>query len=239
MTDTNGSGRFCNKLFRNLAVSIIASKHNLFVNYVCSDLIKQLGIPLFNGSKNYNNTIELSDDNYFQILNSKNLQSNLNPYFSFFQTKEISSLIFHYINSDLVKSNIINCNPFKERYNNNNDLFIHIRLTDVAYLNPGIDYYLNTINLITHDKLFIATDEINHNTIIKLREMHPYVEFIEMDEVNTIQFGSTCKNIILSHGTFSATIGYLGFFSTIYYPEYKQMWNGDIFSINNWNKICY
>jgi len=45
-----------------------------------------------------------------------------------------------------------------------------------------------------------------------------------------------CKNIILSHGSFSAVIGYLGFFSKIYYPEYdlNKIWYGDMFSINNW-----
>jgi len=43
------------------------------------------------------------------------------------------------------------------------------------------------------------------------------------------------------HGSFSAIIGYLSFFSQIYYPEFKEnkIWCGDIFSIPNWNKISF
>jgi hypothetical protein len=43
----------------------------------------------------------------------------------------------------------------------------------------------------------------------------------------------------LSHGTFSAMVGYLSFFSNIYYSEYEsdKIWYGDIFSIDGWNKI--
>lgn len=62
---------------------------------------------------------------------------------------------------------------------------------------------------------------------------------IDYNEILTLQYASTCKNIILSHGTFSAIIGYLSFYSNVYYPEYdyNNMWFGDIFSINGWNKI--
>ena len=60
-----------------------------------------------------------------------------------------------------------------------------------------------------------------------------------MDEIRTFQFGSTCKNIILSHGSFSAIIGYLAFYSNIYYPKYDEnkKWYGDMFSINNWIEL--
>jgi hypothetical protein len=60
-----------------------------------------------------------------------------------------------------------------------------------------------------------------------------------MDEITTFKFASTCKHIILSHGSFSALIGYLSFFSNIYYPEYEanKIWFGDMFSIDNWIKL--
>ena len=68
--------------------------------------------------------------------------------------------------------------------------------------------------------------------------MYPNIKLIQCDELKTIQFASTCKNIILSHGSFSAVIGYLSFFSTVYYPEYElnKIWYGDMFSIKNWIK---
>jgi hypothetical protein len=52
MTTTIGNGRFCNQIIRNLAVSIIAKKHNLYVvNYSSNDLIESLGIGLFRATR--------------------------------------------------------------------------------------------------------------------------------------------------------------------------------------------
>jgi len=54
-------------------------------------------------------------------------------------------MIYNYLHFNIIKSNIIQKNKFKERYNNNNDLFIHIRLGDIEHFSPGIDYYLKSI----------------------------------------------------------------------------------------------
>jgi hypothetical protein len=51
-------------------------------------------------------------------------------------------------------------------------------------------------------------------------------------------FGSTCKNIILSGGTFSWLIGFLSpNNSNVFYPDIKKRWYGDIFNFKNWKKI--
>ena len=69
-------------------------------------------------------------------------------------------------------------------------------------------------------------------------EKYPNAKLIDYDEVDTIHFGSTNKHVILSHGSFSAIIGYFAFFSDVYYPEYiHTIWFGDMFSIELWNKI--
>lgn len=240
MTSTTGNnGRLGNQIIRNLAVSLLAEKHNLIVNYFNKDLINKLGIELFSGDNTYNITEDLTDDNYFNIYNCDNINYNLNPNQNYFQTKEISIFLHNYLHTDKIKSNIIANNQFKERYNKNNDLFIHVRLSDVAYLNPGISYYINAIKLINYDNLYISTDEKNNNIIIELLESYPSAKLVEYDEINTFQFASTCKHIVLSHGSFSAMIGYLSFFSNIYYPEYElnKIWYGDMFSINNWIKL--
>jgi hypothetical protein len=240
MTSTTGqNGRFGNQIIRNLAVSLIAEKHNLKVNYYNEDLIIKLGINLISGSNTYTSIQNLTDDNYFAIYNCDNLNYNLDPNNSFFQTKEIINFLYNYLNTDIIKSNIIENNTFKARYNKNNDLFIHIRLSDAEIWNPGITYYINTIKKINFDNLYLSTDDKNHNIVITLLELYPNSILINYDEINTIQFASTCKNIILSHGSFSAIIGYLSFFSNIYYPEYEinKIWYGDMFSINKWNKM--
>ena len=153
--------------------------------------------------------------------------------------KKISNLLYNYLREDRHKQNIIDNNKFKERYNKNNDLFIHIRLTDVAHLNPGITYYKNAIQGINFDNLYISTDDKNHSIVTELLQLYPSSQLFESDEITTFQFASTCRNIILSHGSFSAVIGYLSFFSNIYYPEYEpgKIWYGDMFSIDNWTKL--
>lgn len=239
MTSTGDRGRLGNQIVRNLAVSLIAEKHNLKVYYYNKELINKLGIELFSGSNSYNSTIYLTDENYFDIYNSNKLNYNLNPNNNFFMTKEITNFLYNYLHKDKIMNNIIDKNEFKKRYNNNNDLFVHIRLTDVAHFNPGITYYINAIKSINFDNLYISTDEKNHNIIRELLQLYPSAYLINYDEIDTFKFGSTCKHIILSHGSFSAIIGYLSFFSNIYYPEYEsnKIWYGDIFSINNWNKL--
>jgi hypothetical protein len=250
-TTVGTNGRLCNQIFRNLATSFIAKKNNLYVDYYNYEKIKKLGINLFIGDNKYQNTIELNDDNYFEILNSdKKLESNVNPNKTYLQTKDISNMLYNYLKNDNI-DNIIKLNPFNDRYNNNNDIFIHIRLTDAKNVNPGINYYLKAIEIIKErekeknnniDKIYISSDEPNNKLITDI--IDKYNNIIEIiiynkDEIETIQFGSTCKNIILSHGTFSAIIGYLGFYSTIYYSNFKNvaLWHGDIFSIDKWNEI--
>ena len=118
-------------------------------------------------------------------------------------------------------------------------MFIHIRLTDVESYNPGLTYYINALKTIIFDDLYISTDDKNNNMIKELLKLYPSLQLINFDEINTFQFASTCKHIILSHGSFSAIIGYLSFFSNIYYPEYElnKIWYGDMFSIDNWIKL--
>ena len=239
MTSVEKNGRLGNHIIRNLAVSLVAKKHNLHVDYYNHDLINKLGIDLFSGDNSYNNIEYLTDDNYFTIYNIDELNSNLNPNTSYFQTKEITNFLYNYLHKDEIKSKIIDYNPFKERYTKNNDLFIHIRLTDVAHFNPGIKYYVNAIKNINFDNLHISTDDKNHNIVKELVNLYPSLQLINFDEILTFQFASTCKHIILSHGSFSAIIGYLSFFSNIYYPEYElnKIWYGDMFSIDNWVKL--
>ena len=236
---TGNNGRLGNQIIRNLAVSLLAKKHNLKVDYYNKDLINKLGIELFSGSNLYTCIKDLTDDNYFTIYNSDELNYNLNPNNNYFQTKEITNFLYNYLYKDEIKSNIIDNNPFKQRYNKNNDLCIHIRLSDAVVWNPGINYYMNAIKSIKFDNLYISTDENDHDIIKQIINSYPNAKILNFDEITTFQFASTCKDIILSHGSFSAVIGYLSFFSNVYYPEYEvnKIWYGDMFSIDNFIKL--
>ena len=233
---TNTNWRLCNQIIRNLAVSFIAEKFNLHVKYANFDLIEKIGIRLFIGENSFHDTITLNDDNYFSIYNGHYLSNNLNPNDHYFQTKEITNIIYNHLHLEKNKKSIMEKNPFNSRYNNNNDLFVHIRLTDAAHCNPGLSYYLNTIKTIQFDNLYLSTDEPKHNIIYEIKNHYPAAQIIKSDEITTIQFASTCKHILLSHGSFSAMIGYLSYFSTVHYPEYEpgKIWYGDMFSIDGW-----
>lgn len=216
---TVNNGRLGNQIIRNLAVSFVVEKHNLFVDYANYNLIQSLGIKLFIGEHKHDNTIQLTEENYNSILTQDTLTSNVDPNSNFFQTKEITNKIYSHLHRDDIKTTIINCNPFNERYNMNNDLFIHIRLSDASTWNPGLEYYLKAITLITFDKLYISSDDLNHIIIKTIVDTYPNTVLLNYDETKTFQYGSTCKNIILSHGSFSAIIGYLAFFSNVYYSS--------------------
>jgi hypothetical protein len=238
-TTTPHNGRLCNQIIRNLAVSLIATKHDLQVYYSSKDRMDALGIQLFCGKTAHDNTVLLNDNNYLAILNSDaSLNSNLDPNQAYFQTKDICAVLYDYVREDAQKSHIIHCNPFQFRYNANNDLFIHVRLTDAAHFNPGLDYYLNAIKQIEFEQLFISTDDTSHPMISEIMKSTPNSALFNASEVNTIQFGSTCKHILLSHGSFSAMIGYLAFFSNVHYPVYdpNKIWYGDMFSVDGWIK---
>lgn len=240
MTETLVNGRLGNQIFRNLAVSLIAEKHDLQVKYCSSELIRKLGIELYTGSKVHPTTQALSDENHSSIYNcDEQITFNLDPNHSYFQSKHISNIIHDYLHREKVKRKIIDANPFKERYNKNNDVVVHIRLGDVANFSPGLNYYINTIQQIRFDNLFITTDDKNHEMIRSLFATFPNAKLIEDNEIRTFQFASTCKHVILSHGSFSAIIGYLAYDSTVYYPSYNvdTIWFGDMFSIPNWIKV--
>lgn len=262
-TTTLHNGRLCNQIIRNLAVSAIAEKHNLQVNYANQNVIEKLGIFLFSGTNIHSDYVELNDNNYFTIYNNDKLNRNLLPNQAYFQTKEITNFLYERLQTDKYKLPIIEKNPFNYRYKLNNDIYIHIRLDDASKFTPGLDYFVNIINQIqtakmaerennriftgeedtksrfqVNDKIYISTDEPTHHIIRTLLELYPETILLTYNEVHTIQYASTCKHVILSHGSFSAVIGYLSFFSTVYYPGYEKdkIWYGDMFSINDWVK---
>ena len=214
-TETNG--RLCNQVIRNLALSLLAEKYDLHVEYSSyDDINNKLGIELFIGNNKHDKTVPINNNNYMNYFNNT-IEDNANFDFmsDFFQIEEITTVLHKHLTNN--KENIIDKNPFKERYNNNNDVFLHVRLTDTKQWNVGIDYFIHCINSLKYDNIYIGSDDFNDELIKKLKTLYPKAILVEKNPVETIQFGTTCKNIILSHGSFSAVIGYLGFFSNRYF----------------------
>jgi hypothetical protein len=116
-----------------------------------------------------------------------------------------------------------------------------LRLDDAKHWNPGLNYYLKAIDAISdYSSIYLSTDEKDHTIIKEIQNKFPQAIILDYDEVKTIQFASTCKHVILSHGSFSAIIGYLAYDSNVTYPDYSiisAIWFGDMFSIDGWNNL--
>jgi hypothetical protein len=133
-TTTATNGRLCNQIIRNLAVSLLAEKHDLYVDYASCGTIRSLGIKLC--ANRYGETKVLTDANYFEVYDCDAVNFNLDPNDAYFQSKTITNTLYDYLRCNTMKEGIISSNPFKSRYSCNTDLGIHIRLTDVARFNP-------------------------------------------------------------------------------------------------------
>ena len=252
MSVIEASGRLGNQIVRSIACSMFAERFNLSITYKYYDDLKKLGINLFIGEDIHPVTKRLTDNNYFNYLEMENINFNImvKGWTGYFQTKKITDNIFAYLHSDRIMNQIIERNKHKARYNSNNDCFVHIRLGDIARYNPGIGYYDGIISKLSFTNLYIATDSPTHPIIINLKKKYPNLTIYNTSLTDIMLFGSTCKYVILSYGTFSAIIGYLAFFSQVYCLRFCEKiawdWNAsdecDMFrdkksKIANWVEI--
>lgn len=220
-------GRLCNHIFRFCAVSVVAQKHKLYVEYNLSKYksIRDLGIILYSsGTKKSGSCKNLTDKTMVKLYNSNEKIGRLdNCHNQFFQIKPCADLIFEYIRSDESKKSIIDKNPYKDRYNSNNDCYVHVRLHDARAWNPGLSYYFQVLDDLKFDKLYVSSDQPGDSVVKEIIKRYNNSEILKKRDTETIQFASTCKNVILSHGTFSAIIGYFAFFSNVYYCKVETI----------------
>ena len=87
-TRCGGGGRLGNQIIRGLAVSLVAEKHNLKVDYCggphigpSKDSISKLGIDLFSGTKTYSRTNKAipfhNERVYYSVPNCKQAEKLL------------------------------------------------------------------------------------------------------------------------------------------------------------------
>ena len=234
-------GRFGNLFFINMAMHFISLKFNLKCNYKYFNKFEKLGIHLHIGKNFYDNNLTLTDDNFLDIIQNETNKSNIiinNE--NWFQTDKFTLFLKVYFSIPYNKFKIINSNNYFKRYNNNNDLFIHMRIGDVANRTDNIKaYYEKVLSSINFTTGYISSDSIDNELCIYFINKYKLI-IINNNEIETIMFGSTCNNIVLSGGTYSWLIGFLAFYSkNIYYPNISNPWYGNIYQHFNWNTINY
>lgn len=166
------------------------------------------------------------NENFIQDIFERKIKFNRNYIYIyqniFFQKTKFYNfmlkLILHFNNiNNIIVQNLINNNKYKDRYNNNNDIFIHIRAGDIfsnSNLLPTYDYYDKILSNYANDyqNIYLCSD--NHKNYIFRNLKKKYkINLIEYGSSDNILFGSTCKYIILSGGSYSFMFGLFGFYS--------------------------
>jgi hypothetical protein len=227
--------RFGNLLFFTYIIDYLARENDFAIVYEQYNFIVSLGIPLYiSGVTGYTTTCKINDTKLDSLLKNPKLNSFI-TLSGYVQTPSVAKYIKSLITTH--KESITKCNPYTY---NNNDVFIHVRLGDRIEhkADTAYEYYDKVLSELQFDNGYISSDTIEHDTCKQLIEKYNLTVFTA-DEVKTIQFGSSRKQIVLSLGTFSWYIGAFSFESTVYFPEIKHVWHGDIFVIPEWNKVMY
>jgi len=223
MSKCSGGGRSGNKFFRNLAASAFAKKFNLYIDYKDREYVDALGFKLFCGDKKYDKMIILTDNNYVELYEKNSIDFNCD-FQDYFQSTKISHILHEHLKEQM--DSIVLNNKYKSNYNSNS-CFIHVRLGDVAHFNPGFRYYDQVLSKIQVDTIYLSTDTEHHEVIHKLLQKYSNIQLMKYSLPDIVLFGSTNKHVILSHGTFSGMIGYMSFYSNIYFikESNKTSWD--------------
>jgi hypothetical protein len=123
-------------------------------------------------------------------------------------------------------------------------VFVHVRWGDLATDRRWSDicnyeYYAKCLSDTNYKKGYLASDTLDHPFIQKLLNEFN-LEFYQATPEETIIFGSMFDNKILSLGTFSWWIGFVGNQNNVMHPDQNnyRRWHGPIFDpVLSWNKV--
>ena len=220
-------GRFGNNLFQYALAKILSKKYNQLIHNPLHNTI--IDTNQSGRSIDFSQKFQITDDNFIDINNDKLFDSNIYIY-GFFQNRLMIKLLEE------------NSHLFNHDANYIDNLFIHIRLGDLLHnktsLIQNYEYYADTISDNIKDINYISTDSENHPMICRLIKIFDLTLYNDTPE-NTIKFASKFTHKILSLGTFSWWIGFLGCNDKIFCPdpEIYPIWHGDIFPIREWVAI--
>ena len=120
---------------------------------------------------------------------------------------------------------------------------MHVRWGDLAsaknwFAIPQYEYYAKCLSDTNYERGYLASDTFDHPFIQNLLNEFN-LEFYDNSPEETIIFGSTFSNKVLSFGTFSWWVGFIGNQDNIMYPNsdgYSMA--GDIFEcMTEWKAV--
>jgi hypothetical protein len=229
----NYYGRTGNHILMYLMAQYIAEKHNLSFDvrfYDYEGMKHCFDITVYSGTNKYDNEIEITDDNVIDFLKCNALNSNV-ALKGFFQSPEILG------NSHIKESYKKYIRP--KQIDTASDLFVHVRLGDILNRHSlPYEYYRDSIRKVNFNSGIIASDSPQHEIVQKLKSEFG-LNILLASPTDTIYYGSQCKNLVLSAGTFSFLSGFYSTNSNVFYIDNPTMleyfgipsWGPDIFSI--------
>jgi hypothetical protein len=220
-------GRFGNHLFQASCANFLSKKFNQPVSYKWDKILLQNECE----HKIFDESIIVNNDNIEAV--SQQSENHLNL------------ILDDYFQNRYCIDNFSKYNTYKNNSEQlSNYTFVHIRLGDIKnIMSLDYEYYEEAINLLDNDKVLIASDSPDDEIVLKLKKRYN-AEIFSSNEENTILMGANCKNKVLSLGTFSWWIGFLG--DTFWRNQTNTVcprvdrtikWHGDIFPIFNWRQI--
>ena len=226
MIRINYSGRHGNNLFQYFTGIILSEINNQnIVNPFNTKIIKSKSKP----QNDYTNTIHVNDDNIDDIIKNNINNSNI-ELTGFFQKESVIDLFDEYY------SFLNNTKSYED------GVFVHVRLGDLLGDPPGRwanqDYYETILDSIQFNNGFISSDSLDHPIVENLIKKYD-LKIFKSNEDDLILFGSSFKYKILSLGTFSWWMGYMGCQENVFFPNPNKYlkWFGNILVKNNWNLI--
>ena len=225
------TGRRGNTLFQMFAATLFSIKFkDGIANLRDNKILHYDALPL----QQFDTTMEVTNSNFIELLNKSQGGVNFN-FADYYQTEEAVAE-FDRNRHCLTK---FDDSPI-------NGVFVHVRLGDLLppFHNENrnkhvpFEYYdLALSNLHCNDG-YIASDSPNHDIVTHLANKHN-LRVLNASEDDTIMFASKFNNKVLSFGTFSWWIGFLGNQSCVIYPDEKWClkWYADIFTLKHWKKV--
>jgi len=235
----NGEGgRLGNQFMRNFVLYFLVKKYNYkpSVKYHLEEDFRKLGLPFFNSDNNIK--CENEEIISLNVIKSIQKETTLNDidlkwgikYFippnAYYQSLKYAKFMlyrFHKKDNEFIKR-IIKKNKFNNRYRNNNDIFIHIRsgnfFRKFPPIIPGLEYYEYILESLKdkYDNIYICTDNNKNDIVRALRKKYKIIiPDFHKNHIDVILFGSTCKYVILSSGSYSFMIGLFSYHTKYIY----------------------
>lgn len=227
----------------NLSCNYLCIKNNIKFEYKCSELFQKFGIDFFVGKNTYKTDFVLTNENFFELINngSEIIDKNiiLSNDIDCVTTEYCLFLKKIFYENNENQNKITQKNIFKNRYLSNKDLYIYIYINnsyDEIYIKQLFEYYNETIKKVKCDKIYISSNNIQHELCQKIISIHSVI--IDNKEMcEKIMFANTCKYLILSNDITSLLFGFFNFFSKHnYYPIVNSKYS-DIFQSFGWKGI--